>query len=292
MDGAPGLTGQWDVTLSRAFSGVKALCTRSVCRSVLQICLVFVSAGANAFAQKAGAPSAAELNAITERGILLNEYDQAAWHASDAAETANPKTIEGQRCIAKKENGRWNVVFGKLNADKTLFQIYYEAVQQTNPREFKATAETGQRADNGFYLFAARAIDAALKDFQAERRPYNVAVLPASQDQLFVYVYPAQTKPRIYPVGGDARYLMSADGTAIIEKRQLHKSILEAASLPKEKEKVVFDYHTHVLSDLPEDTDVFHVLTQDPHKPCMVMTAHFMYEISSDGTISIKKSRK
>src|SRR5215510_8188661 len=68
MDGAPGLTGQWDVTLSRAFSGVKALCTRSVCRSVLQICLVFVSAGANAFAQKAGAPSAAELNAITERG--------------------------------------------------------------------------------------------------------------------------------------------------------------------------------------------------------------------------------
>lgn len=235
-------------------------------------------------------PSAADLNAITERGILLNEYDQAAWHASDAVQTANPKTVEGQRYVAKKENGKWNVVFGKLNAEKNLFQINYEAVQQAKPQEFSVSAEPAQRTDNGFYLFAARAIDAALQDFQGENHPYNVAVLPAPQEQLFVYVYPAQTKPRIYPLGGDVRYLFSADGTKIMEKRQMHKSIIEATSPPKEK--VVFDYHTHVLSDLPEDTDVFHVLTQDPRKPCMVMTAHFMYEIGSDGAISIKKSRK
>ncbi len=58
-----------------------------------------------AYAQKPTPPSSEELAAITERGILLNEYDQAAWHASDAVQTANPKTIDGQRWIAKTANG-------------------------------------------------------------------------------------------------------------------------------------------------------------------------------------------
>src|SRR5438128_2000176 len=184
-----------------------------------------------ASAQKPAPPTSEELATITQRGIALNEYDQAAWHASDALQTANPKTAEGQRYIAKKENGKWNVVFGKLTEDKSLFQIYFEAAQQAKPREFAVSAETAQRADNGFYLFAARAIDAALEDFQGEKRPYNVAVLPAPQDRLFVYVYPAQTKPRIYPLGGDVRYLFSGDGTKILEKRQMHKTILEASRM-------------------------------------------------------------
>lgn len=248
-------------------------------------------AGVASLAQSPQRPTPEELTAITERGILLNEYDQAAWHASDAAQTANPKTIEGQRYIAKKENGKWNVVFGKLNGDKTLFQIYYEAAEQANPREFRVTAETGQRADDGFYLFTARAIDLALKDFQGEHRPYNVAVLPAPQSQIFVYVYPAQTKPRIYPLGGDVRYLIAADGTKIVERHQMHKSIIETAHGEKGK-KLVAGFHTHVLSDLPEDTDVFHVLTQDPPLPEMVVTAHFMYQVLANGTITIEKQKK
>jgi len=259
--------------------------------SLFVLALLFASENLVALPQRVDPPSAAELNAITERGILLNEYDQAAWHASDAAQTANPKTIEGQRYIAKKENGKWNVVFGKLNDDKTLFEIYYEAAQQANPREFKVTAETEQRSDNRFYLFAARAIEVALKDFQGERRPYNVAVLPAPQDQLFAYVYPAQTKPRVYPLGGDVRYRISADGMKILEKHQMHKSILETRPLGKGK-KLVAGFHTHVLSDLPEDTDVFHVLTQDPPLPEMIGTANFTYQVLPNGTITVEKQMK
>ena len=260
--------------------------------NLVPISLVFCALSANASPQKPEPPSAAELNAITERGILLNEYDQAAWHASDAAQIANPKTIEGQRYIAKKENGKWTVVFGELNADKTLFQVYYEAVQQASPREFKVTAETEQRADNGFFLFAARAIEVAQKGFQGEKRPYNVAVLPAPHDQLFVYFYPAQTKPRTYPLGGDVRFLISTDGTKIIEKHQMHKLILETGP-PKDKgKKVIAGFHTHVLGDLPEDTDVFHVLTQDPPVPEMIGTAHFMFQILPNGTITIEKTKK
>jgi len=245
-----------------------------------------------AFAQTTSAPTAQELTAITERGILLNEYDQAAWHASDTVQTANPKTVEGQRYIAKKENGKWNVVFGKLTPDRNLFEIHYEAVQQTKPQEFSISEEYAQRADAGFYLFAARAIELAQHDFQGVNRPYNMAVLPAPQDQFYVYVYPAQTKPRIYPLGGDVRYLISADGTKIVERRQMHKSILESAPPTGKGKKLVAGIHTHILSDLPEDTDVFHVLTQDPRVPEVIRTEHFQYQVLIDGAITIEKVRK
>src|SRR5204862_547331 len=57
-------------------------------------------------AQEAVPPTAEALAAISERGQLLYEYDQAAWHATDAVQMANPKTVEGQHCIARKVNGR------------------------------------------------------------------------------------------------------------------------------------------------------------------------------------------
>jgi hypothetical protein len=270
--------------------GTVALRTKNLACALFGLGFLFAIENLAAFPQKVDPPSAVELNAITERGILLNEYDQAAWHASDAVETANPKTTEGQRCIAKKENGKWNVVFGKLNEDKSLFQIYFEAAQREKPQEFAVSAETVPRADSGFYLFAARAIYAALEDFQGEKRPYNVAVLPAPQDRLFVYVYPAQTKPRIYPLGGDVRYLFSADGTKILEKRQMHKTILEASRMPGKK--TVAGVHKHVVSDMPEDTDVLHVLTQDPRQPEFVATPHFFFEVHADGSITIEKEMK
>jgi len=270
----------------------------SVVKSAGKTYLVILTIGAltavsavGTLGQKVTLPAAQELMAITERGIALNEYDQAAWHAMDAVQTANPKTVEGQRYIAKKENGRWTVVFGKLSADKSLFQIYYEVAQQIKPQEFKVKEETPERGDNGFYLVAARAIEVALGDFRGEKRPYNEAVLPAPQDQLFVYVYPAQTKARVYPLGGDVRYLISSDGTKILEKRQMHKTILETPP-PDKGKKLAAGFHSHILGDLPEDTDVFHVLTQDPRMPEIVGTAHFTYRVRTDGAITIEKTRK
>lgn len=242
-------------------------------------------------AQQPVVPTREELAAITERGRMLYEYDQAVWHASDAVQTANPKTVEGQRYIAKKDNGKWRVVFGKLSQDHSRFEIAYEAMQQDQPRQFAVQREPEERVDDGFFLFAARAIDLALKDFGRLSRPYNVAVLQAPEEQLYVYLYPAQTEARVYPLGGDVRYLVNADGTKILEKRLMHKAIIETRPSSKGK-KLVAGFHTHVLSDVPEDTDVFHVLTQDPPVPETVGTADFVFQIMADGSIRIEKELK
>lgn len=258
---------------------------------LLPLSLVHVTALAAREDQAPTAPTSEELAAITERGRLLHEYDQAAWHASDAVQMANPKNVEGQRYIAKKENGKWVVVFGKLSDDRTRFGISFEASEQATLRQFAVKQEPAGREDEGFFLYAARAIEVAMKDFGSANRSYNAAMLPATAEQLYVYIYPAQTKARVYPLGGDARYLVSGDGTQILEKRQMHKTIIENQPA-KGTKKVIAGYHTHVLSDLPEDTDVFHVLTQDPPLPEFVTTPHFTYQVKTDGTIQMEQKRK
>jgi hypothetical protein len=241
-------------------------------------------------AQRAERPSDAELAAMTERGRELAAYDQAVWHATDALQTANPKTAQGRRCLAHLEHGRWIVVFGSLNGDKTKFSIGYEAMQGDKSQSFTVTRDDPPREDRDFYLSAARALEIALADFGGTPRPYNVAVLPAADHELYVYLYPAPLKANSYPLGGDVRYLISSDGKQILEKRPLHKTITETS--PAKGKKGAAGSHTHTLSDIPEDTDILHVLQQDPPNPELVATPHFVYEITAGGTIRIKQEKK
>jgi hypothetical protein len=74
-------------------------------------------------------PTDAELAAITARGQLLAEYDQAAWHATDAVLATHPKEGTPNRYIAHKTEVGWVVDFGNLNASGSNFVVTYEAVQ-------------------------------------------------------------------------------------------------------------------------------------------------------------------
>jgi hypothetical protein len=228
---------------------------------------------------------------VTARGRMLYEYDQAAWHASDALQPANPPKESLGRYIAKKTDAGWTVGFGHLNDTRDKFLVAYEAAQGATLQDFTVKKLEPPREDTSFYLVAARAIDTALHDFRGEKRPYNVAVLHAPSDQLYVYILPAQTQNGVYPLGGDARYLVSPDGNAIIEKRQLHKSIIEnRGDIPKGTTSEG-GVHTHVLSNVPEDTDVFYVLSRKPSEPEYVAGRdQSLYEISVDG--SIRKVKK
>ena len=157
---------------------------------------------------------------------------------------------------------------------------------------FDVKEMTPPKEDTGFYFSAARAIDTSLKDFmehfEGERRPYNVAVLPAEKGQVWVYLVPAPTKPNVLPLGGDVRYLISQNGIKVIEKRQLHKAVIENEPPKQEGNQQVAGIHTHVLSETPEDTDVFHVLTRKPEVPEFISTEHFMFLVDVDGSIKFQ----
>lgn len=234
-------------------------------------------------------PTREELAAIATRGRNLAGYDAAAWHASDALQKRQPKEGTVARYIARKTDKGWVVAFGRLDEAKASFLIAYRASQGDKPDEFQVEEVTPPAKDTTFFLAAAKAIDTALEDFvehyQGERRPYNVAVLPAEKDQFWVYLVPAPTKAGVWPLGNDVRYLISADGAKIMAKRQLHKSIIEVQPPEDKANKQVAGIHTHVLDDTPEDTDVFHVLTRKPAVPEMVVTSQFVFEVDPDGDV-------
>jgi hypothetical protein len=247
--------------------------------------LVIVTLAFCVAARSDGPPSSSELEAISARGKLLAAYDVASWHATDAVQALPADMNRVRRYIARQSGNGWQVVFGKLNETQDKFLVAYEANQGATPIQFAATAFDPPKEDTGVYFAEAVAIASALADFKGEKRPYNAAVLPADGGNFFVYVYPAQTKSNVFPMGGDVRYLISPDGKTIIEKRQLHKSILEN-DYSNKSIKVQAGYHTHVLSDVPEDTDVFYVLTRTPPVAEYITSSKFFYQVSPNGSIT------
>lgn len=253
---------------------------------------VFVASSLLPFAwcKSAPKPTEQELAAITARGILLAQYDQAAWHATDAVQALRPPDGKVKRYIARKATSGWVVDFGRLDEADGKFLVAYEAMESGDLEHFEVSAVEPEREDTGFDLAAAKAINLALADFKGAERPYNVAVLPDASDGLFVYLYPAQTTNGVYPYGGDVRYLVAQDGSSIVAKRQLHKTVLESipSQMPSDS-KTLAGYHTHVLSDLPEDTDVLLVLSRQPKIPEFVGAGGHVFVIAVDGTIKIEK---
>ena len=130
-----------------------------------------------------------------------------------------------------------------------------------------------------------------MRDLGGTSRPYNIAVLPADHESFYVYLYPAQVTAGIYPLGADVRYRVSPDGTKIIEKRQMHKTIIESDTARKDI-TVKVGYHSHVLSEVPEDTDVFLVLTRQPRVPEIVVAGPYMFTIDVNGKITVEDRPK
>ncbi len=68
----------------------------------------------------------------------------------------------------------------------------------------------------------------------------------------------------------------------------MHKSILEFDTSAQAR-KIVMGVHT-VLTDRPEDSDVFYVLSRKPSMPEVVVPGeHEMYLVLADGAIERRK---
>lgn len=245
--------------------------------------------GLSAAAKKASPATPAELAAITARGRMLAEYDHAAVGSSEAVLKINPNPQNSDFYFCFKR-ASWACKFGTFNADRTSFLVSYESVSSGVPAGFTALAHSPAQPADGGEFNMAKAVLTAERDFQptAQKRPYDASILPADAGQFFVYITPARIRAGAYPLGGDVRYVISADGDRVLEKRQLHSTIMEFRPV-KGPQQVSGGVHTHVLTDVPEDTDVFYVLTRRPAIPEYVAAGGYTYKIEVDGTITRAK---
>jgi hypothetical protein len=203
----------------------------------------------------------------------------------------NPANGTITRYIARPTPKGWIVAFGRLSAQRDTFYVAYEATRSGTGGQyegFSAVAHPTPVADTDYFPRAARALDTASREFGPVRRAYNVEALPRPDGKWWVYVMPAQTVAGVFPLGADTRYLISADGRTILEKRRLHNSVIEFSHRTPVQPGAKMEAATHsaVVADIPEDTDVFHVLVRTPQVPEYVMTDHYIYRIDVDGKIN------
>ncbi len=259
-------------------------------RRAATLVLIVASFFSYASAKKSNPQLVAELAQITARGRKLAEYHIALTRASNAVRALNgPLGIIHDMAGEKTAHG-WDAVFGELNAQGDKFWVAYEATQQPGTDNFTAVRYDPPKAEGGYFCLAAKAIRTARRAFHGQNRPYEADVLPAGSNRFYVYVYPAQTTAGVYVYGGDVRYLISPDGATIIESRQMHKSIMESrpSQVPRGA-KFEGGVHSHVLSDVPEDTDVLLVLTRKPSSPETIGTKNHVFLINPDGSIKVEK---
>ena len=227
----------------------------------------------------------ATLAGITQRGRALYQYDKAAALGTDAIFSLKPKpeTKGLTQYVCVKTAKGWRFIFPKWNAAHDRVLIAYDAVE-TSPGKFEAhkfdpPVEAGKEIQ-----VKELALELATHDFKKPDRPYNIAILRAPGGNFYVYLYPGQIKANAWPIGGDIRYTISADGTKIVDKRPLHKAILDAQPKPGSNE--VAGYHFHILTDLPEDTDILYVMNRKPSMPEYVGVGKMFYLVNIDGTIT------
>jgi hypothetical protein len=247
------------------------------------ICLQFRCA----FALDLDTVSPIKLQEITSRGKLLAEYDKAAARGTDAVFESYPEASKKHlfhQFLANNALSGWTVSFGTLSSDGSSFEVAYDAIEDQSTGKYKVVNYATPRKDTGVLLNEARAVKSCLAVFPPNGKTNNYAILPAGSEQMYVYIYPAQTVPNIYPLGGDMRYLVTANGNKIVESRRMHKSILENPP-PPAGQSAVMGFHSAVMADIPEDTDVFHVLVRKPSIPEMIATERFAYRIEHDGSI-------
>ena len=246
--------------------------------------LFFVGMSANLLGQSQP-PSDAALAAISARGRALAEYDAAAWHSSDAVVPLNPTKEAVQLYVARKTESGWVVMWGRLNETKTKFLIVYEAREGADPTSYKVIPHDPPLEDGDLYLREAKAHEVASADFLHQAHAsltYNVSVLPSPSGGWYVYFIPAQTDARIVPYGADWRYTISPDGETIDEKRQMHQTLMESGVA-----KVQVGVHSHVLSDLPEDSDVFYTMAVKASEGDWIVAKAYVYTIGPDGLVRL-----
>lgn len=253
--------------------------------ALFAVCLLVLSSVVSAQTKERDLP--AYLAGVTQRGSALYEYDQAAWHGTDAFLSLHPEHNGFTNYFCVKGPSGWSVLFGGWNSERKSLLIVYEARQTGEPGKFTAQKLDPPREATDREMAMERALELAGASFPRAQRSYNSAVLPAPGGNWYVYLYPAQTKDGVWPLGGDVRFTISANGEQIIEKRQLHKAILDMEFKPDIHP--VAGYHVHVLSEVPEDTDVLYVLNRKPSIPEYIGAGKYIFIVNTNGSIKFQK---
>ena len=270
-------------------------------RRIRTFALVVFPVMSTAIARGAGAQNVAtqqQLDEISARGRALAGYQRAAWTASMQLLATNPDPWQVQRYVAYHADSGWVVAFGRLNTERDTFYVSHIAIPAAvngqrvdSTFEFQSFAAPGP--DTDFLVRAARAMDVATMALGVTPRAYTAAAIPNEKGEWLVYLTPSADAANVWPLGDDVRYRVSGDGRRVLETHRMHVGMMEAnRGAATGDARLVAKSAGKPLRDLPEDSDVFHVLMNRPAAAEVVVTSHHRYRIDVDGSISLLQGKE
>lgn len=233
---------------------------------------------------------------MTSRGRALAGYQRAAWTASAQLLATNPDPWKVQRYVAYHADSGWVVAFGRMSSQRDTFYVSHIGVPAAvngqrvdSLYEFETFPQPGP--DTDFLVRAARAMDLAVLTHGATSRPYSAAAIPNESGDWLVYLMPSADAASVWPLGDDVRYRVSSDGTRILETHRMHTGMVQTQTVASSTQ-LTTRRTGKALRDLPEDSDVFHVLVARTPTATSVATRHFTYVIAADGSIKLAQGKE
>lgn len=194
-------------------------------------------------------------------GTLLYEYDQSAWHVTDAALAAMPNAIKSQSrgyVTTPARNGFRTTFYG---LDGTKYYPIYSAVWTGSKIEDERRfAGNDNLSAEELRLIEDRrvALAGAGELVMCSKARPNIIVVPDGSDPALthVYVLTPQTSNGHFPAGGHHR--IDVSGGKVVATRDFTKHCVDL-EVPGGDKKPVGLIVTHLLDPVPTEIHVFTV---------------------------------
>ncbi len=206
------------------------------------------------------AMSSEETDAVQEaldRGLTLYQYDQAAWHTTDALmeDVADPSGAGIRGWVVVPVEAGWLVTYWRPEGDGYL-GVYSALWDGSEVSERKVLgSDEAELSDEQVALIRAGNVPDAATLTPCANAPFNKVIMPSGKasGSTFVYLLTPQTSLDSVPMGGHYRFEV-LDGE-IVDRREFTKSCLLLGPPPETAPQALLV--THLLDPVPTEIHVF-----------------------------------
>lgn len=235
-------------------------------------------------AQQVRLPDDSVVRQAEREGRKIADYDFAVRNATRALMAQNPAQNRISLYVARRQNELWHVYFGSFNVLSSEFRVAYEVVQRAKGSgDFEVRDYPKSPPAVGDLRTAAVALVTALDAFDPRWERYFTYVWKDDSGRWVAYFLPGQTSEGKWPIGGDERVLLSADGHRILEVTTFHANV--TVVVPS-REAAIATHHKHLLYDEPAPTDFAYVLMAPELAPMKLVMSRFSCIVNRKGLLT------
>lgn len=226
------------------------------------------------------------LDFIEYTGKMIWIKDSLAWQATDllVAKADLNKYKNGKGWLVNLEVPETPTVTFYHELDGSL-NIIADVIFDSDFQNPKLNIEPDRKiSDTELNMLTARVTaSSAITEACSER--LNSVVLPIKNGWQ-VYLLTSTTEPNVIPAGGHRQIITSPDGKTILSNEAYSKSCFKL-QVPDENSNVAALMMTHIVSDMPAPTHVFHSLQFGI--PLFVSTKKGLWKVEGDKVSLIKR---